>query len=66
MLHIKNILNCIYGRYIYILLNTIVYVLICIIPEIFKKYNIKHSVLYIAYKTLPIKEIQNIDFIYIW
>ena len=34
--HIKHILNCIYGKYIYILFNTIVYVLICIIPEVLK------------------------------
>ena len=33
--HIKHILNCIYGKYIYILFNTIVYVVICIIPEVF-------------------------------
>ena len=51
MFHIKNLLNRIYGKYIYILLNTIVYVPICIIPEILKLYNIKHSVMYIAYKT---------------
>ena len=71
MKHIQKVtskiyINCIYGKYIYILLNTIVYVIICIIHEVFKYYNIKHSVLYIGYKTLHIKEIPNIDFIYIW
>ena len=34
--HIKHILNCIYGRFIYILFNTIIYVVICITPYVLK------------------------------
>ena len=66
MFNIKDILNCIYGKYIYILFNTIIYVVICIIPEVLKYYYIKHSLIYVAYKRLHMKEIQNIYFIYIW
>ena len=36
MFNIKDILNCIYGKYLYILFNTIVYVVICMIPEVLK------------------------------